>query len=153
MNQPYSACRNHVNTLVRISDYIRPSRVSDAPQDFTENTNTHIDFTDVGGIDVGSINVNQEPFISGEVPGGFFVEEYPGAAKIVSQTGTTFMDDFDADIHAGERQKNIFYPFASRDEWQIASYLLRSGLSMSAIDDFLSLELVSCTVQRSTTSH
>ncbi|KAH9017835.1 hypothetical protein EDB84DRAFT_1245978, partial [Lactarius hengduanensis] len=42
-----------------------------------------------------------------------------------------------------ERKKNIFYPFASRAEWEMAAFLLRSGLAMSSIDSFLSLELIS----------
>jgi hypothetical protein len=53
------------------------------------------------------------------------------------------MDRFDADQHAELRKANIFYPFASRQDWEVASWLLRSDISMAAIDDFLSLELVS----------
>lgn len=58
-------------------------------------------------------------------------------------TSKTFMDRFNDDVHAPKRQKNIFYPFASQGEWQLASYLLRSNLSMASIDEFLKLDLVS----------
>ncbi|KAG2116154.1 hypothetical protein DEU56DRAFT_713054, partial [Suillus clintonianus] len=34
-------------------------------------------------------------------------------------------------------------PFSSRRDWQVAAWLLRSGLSMGKIDSFLSLEMVS----------
>ena len=57
--------------------------------------------------------------------------------------GTVFMDQFFNDQYATLRQENLYYPFASRTDWQLASWLLRSRLSMAAIDDFLSLELVS----------
>jgi hypothetical protein len=76
--------------------------------------------------------------------GGPFIEEYEGAAKEYG-TGTTFMEEFDGDRYAGERVENLYYPFASRDEWELAAFLLRSDLSMASIDSFLSLNLVSVT--------
>ena len=53
------------------------------------------------------------------------------------------MDEFDRDDHATMREENLYYPWASRQEWELASFLLRSSLSMAAIDQFLSLDLVS----------
>ena len=70
-----------------------------------------------------------------------FIYEYPGAAKTFGM-GQTFMDKFDADQFSSQRNIQLYYPFASRDEWELASYLLRSSLSMAAIDKFLKLELV-----------
>jgi len=29
--------------------------------------------------------------------------------------------------------KNLYYPFASKQDWEMASWLLRSGLSMAAV--------------------
>lgn len=72
---------------------------------------------------------------------GKFKEFFPGAARVVD-SGTTFMEDFNADIHADKRTDNIFYPFASREEMDFASFLLRSGLSLAKIDELLSLEIV-----------
>jgi hypothetical protein len=72
----------------------------------------------------------------------FFIEYYPGAAKIQGQT-KTFMDIFDKDKHASKRVNNLYYPFASAKEWEVASFLLKSGLSQAKIDEFLKLELVS----------
>jgi hypothetical protein len=75
-------------------------------------------------------------------PGPFYVrEEFTGAAKIWGK-GSTFMDKFDTDVHAAKREANAFYPFASREDWELACFLLSSGMSMSRIDQFLSLELV-----------
>ena len=72
----------------------------------------------------------------------FFTEIYPDASKIFG-SGATFMDNFDNDQFFEERRTHLYYPFASKDEWQMASFLLRSGLSIAAIDQFLKLELVS----------
>ncbi|KAF9455249.1 hypothetical protein BDZ94DRAFT_1180388, partial [Collybia nuda] len=70
-----------------------------------------------------------------------YVEEYEGAAKTFG-VGTSFMAEFDRDKFAKERVENLYYPFASRDEWKLAAFLLRSDLSMSAIDELLSLGLM-----------
>lgn len=69
-------------------------------------------------------------------------EYYPGAAKTYGR-GETFMDGFRADEYAEERKSNVFYPFASSAEWELASWLVRRNLSMDATDEFLKLELVS----------
>lgn len=53
------------------------------------------------------------------------------------------MDDFFANKHGSLHKENLFYPFASWEDWQLGSWLLRSGLSMVAINKFLSLDLVS----------
>ncbi|KIM69832.1 hypothetical protein SCLCIDRAFT_102953, partial [Scleroderma citrinum Foug A] len=49
---------------------------------------------------------------------------------------------FANDPHATHWKNNLYYPFASRADWQLVSWLLCSHLSMAAIDKFLSLELV-----------
>ena len=51
------------------------------------------------------------------------------------------MDNFYTDKFAEERTKNPYYPFASRAEWELASFLSRANLSMKFVDEFLSLEL------------
>ena len=68
-------------------------------------------------------------------------EQHPSAAKAFG-AGSTFMNKFDNDQHSNYRKENLFYPFASREEWQLASFLLRSGMSMALINEFLSLDLV-----------
>ncbi|KAI6004677.1 hypothetical protein EDD15DRAFT_2155438 [Pisolithus albus] len=52
------------------------------------------------------------------------------------------MDSFWQDAHAEERRENLFYPFASSEEWQFSSWCMRSGLSMSTIDSLLSLNII-----------
>ena len=68
-------------------------------------------------------------------------EVFPGASKIYGKD-KSFMDVFDADQHAHHHVENVFYPFASKQDWEIASWLGKSNLSMALINEFLSLELV-----------
>ena len=56
------------------------------------------------------------------------------------------MDLFGEDEYAERRKTIPYYPFASQPEWEMASYLLKSGLSMAAMDEFLKLQLVSLVV-------
>ncbi|KAI6013412.1 hypothetical protein PISMIDRAFT_105361, partial [Pisolithus microcarpus 441] len=53
---------------------------------------------------------------------------YPG--------GTTFMDWFFNDQYVTLWWQNLYYPFASVGDWQLALWLLHSQLSMATIDDF-----------------
>lgn len=69
-------------------------------------------------------------------------ETYPGAAQTYGK-GDNFMSGFDGDQYAGMREENLYYPWASRPEWELAAFLLRSSLSMAAIDQLLTLDLVS----------
>ncbi|KAI5982093.1 hypothetical protein EDD15DRAFT_2403257 [Pisolithus albus] len=69
------------------------------------------------------------------------IDSHPNMPSIYPG-GTTFMDRFFDDQYVTLRRQNLYYPFASAGDWQLASWLLRSRLSMAAIDDFLSLQLV-----------
>ena len=71
--------------------------------------------------------------------------EYHPKSSLPTSRGFTFMDQFDVDKFTSNRSSNLFYPFASRAEWEVASWLLRSGLSMALINDFMDLSIV-CTV-------
>lgn len=66
---------------------------------------------------------------------------YEGASK-THGWGSTFMDEFNCDTFAQHREENIYYPFVSRGDWELASFLLHSPLSMADIDKLLQLELV-----------
>lgn len=73
-----------------------------------------------------------------------FVEAYEGCSEAFPG-GKSFLENFRQDRHAAERRNNLYYPFASREEWEFASWLLRSRLSISAIDSLLGLDIV-CTI-------
>ena len=97
-------------------------------------------------MDVDSLTAHQcEPnYASG-------VDEFQGARQTFGK-GKTFLDDFNTDPYAAERHANLYYPFASKDEWELASFLLLSGLSMASITKFLSLRLV-CSFYFSSVTH
>lgn len=69
-------------------------------------------------------------------------QTFPSAGRTYG-IGQTFMNNFEADQYAHHRKSNLYYPFASRAEWQLGSWLLQSELSMRAIDEFMHLDLVS----------
>ncbi|KAF8880392.1 hypothetical protein BD779DRAFT_1675909 [Infundibulicybe gibba] len=69
------------------------------------------------------------------------IEEFPGAAQTFG-IGPTFLDKFNMDQYAAERTTNLYYPFASKEEWEFALFLLRSKLSMVAINAMLTLQLI-----------
>ncbi|KAG2128731.1 hypothetical protein DEU56DRAFT_700535, partial [Suillus clintonianus] len=52
------------------------------------------------------------------------------------------------DKNSVHRVNNPYYPFSGWKDWEVASWLLRSGLSMGKIDSFLSLEMVSISLSR-----
>ncbi|KAG1884411.1 hypothetical protein F4604DRAFT_1919615 [Suillus subluteus] len=64
---------------------------------------------------------------------------YDGAVKIYG-VGMTFMKNFNSDEYAAERVDNPYFPFASKPDWEMAAFLLRSELSMVDIDKYLRLE-------------
>ena len=70
------------------------------------------------------------------------VEEFSGAAKIFPGEWKTFLGTFDSDTFSNERWSNPYYLFASRLDWEFGLWLTRSGLSLAAVDNLLSLELV-----------
>jgi len=70
-----------------------------------------------------------------------YVEHFRDAAKVYRH-GQTFLDRFNMDPYAVHHRDNLYYPFASHQDWELGSFLLCSSLSMAAIDEFLGLELV-----------
>ncbi|KAG2130957.1 uncharacterized protein EDB93DRAFT_1243199 [Suillus bovinus] len=70
-----------------------------------------------------------------------YVERFRNAAKVY-RCGQTFQDRFNMDPYTAYRKDNLYYPFASRQDWELSSFLLCSSLSMATIDEFLGLEIV-----------
>lgn len=144
MNHPFSACYSHFQEMADLSHELE--KYNRQTQNVCDSDDNNMDLGPASDMDVftehdelgGNDDWNMDD-------GEQFIEEYKGAAKEYG-TGTTFMDEFDCDQYAGERIKNLYYPFASRDEWELAAYLLRSDLSMASIDSLLSLNLVSATL-------
>ncbi|KAG2119808.1 uncharacterized protein F5147DRAFT_795944 [Suillus discolor] len=70
------------------------------------------------------------------------VTDYFPEPPLAFEEGYTFLSLFDADENSIYRKTNLYYPFTSQKEWEMAAWLLRSGLSMGKIDSFLSLEMI-----------
>jgi hypothetical protein len=74
-------------------------------------------------------------------PFPFYSVPFPGASQAFGK-GETFLDIYNKDDYADKRNDNLYYPFATQSEWELASFLLKSGLSMAQTDEFLKLEQV-----------
>jgi hypothetical protein len=157
MNQPISSCRTYYEELLQIAEAAGPSEVVQSsgicPTEDRPHEMDEIDRS-AGGSESPRIfdesrsptpmATDEDPMIntaSSPSNSAFFTEFFPGASKTFG-SGPTFMDNFDNDQFSKERQVHSHYPFASKDEWQMASFLLRSGLSMAALDQFFKLEMV-----------
>ena len=68
---------------------------------------------------------------------------FPGAG-VTYGSAPTFLDRFNEDQYAPFRTANAYYPFSSEVEWELASFLLSSNLSMQKVNEFLKLKLVGC---------
>ncbi|KAG2338226.1 hypothetical protein BDR05DRAFT_952051 [Suillus weaverae] len=76
------------------------------------------------------------------VAGESLEEKYEGARTCYSQDGLTFLDLFDANEYVECRKENLFYPFASKEEWEVGDFLLHSSLSMTVINKFQKLLMI-----------
>ena len=86
-------------------------------------------------------NIDDQPPQQQAVLPSFHTESFLESSKIFGN-GETYLDLFDEDEYADARQTNLYYPFASQPEWELASFLLKSDLSRVAIDQFLKLQFV-----------
>ena len=84
----------------------------------------------------------QGPGSASDTSNSVYCEDFNGAAKEWGFS-SMFMRRFDCDAYAHMHQDNLYYPFTSEVDWELAAFLLCSGLSMAMINDFLSLQLVS----------
>ena len=137
MSQPRSGCNSWLDDLVRIQEHLTQPCTSDLDnmqeprEDEAFAIYPHPDAGDAFDMDVDV----------GDVESGVNAEYFLHAARVYDG-GLTFMDQFDTDPFSARRTTNLYYPFASRQDWELGSWLLRSGLSLVAIDKFFSLELV-----------
>jgi len=153
MNHPYSSCQPWMSELVEMSEVLRRAKVP--PPGFlpqSQPADHHdLDQTEGNSMDCDTFFHQEEQYPDSysdplqDVDAGPFVDYYPDAANVHGR-GSTFMDLFDSDVYAMERETNLYYPFASKQDWEVGSWLLRSGLSMAKIDQFLSLELVNLSI-------
>jgi hypothetical protein len=99
----------------------------------------------MGSTDAVEMNGADEQYLDHDTIPLYHTELFPGSSESFGK-GKTYVDLFDDDEYAENRRTNLYYPFASQPEWELASYLLKSGLSMVAVDEFLKLQMVSAGV-------
>jgi hypothetical protein len=99
----------------------------------------------MGSMDVVEMNGVDEQYLDHDTIPLYYTKFFPGSSESFGK-GKTYMDLFDDDEYAENRKTNLYYPFASQPEWELALYLLKSGLSMVAVDEFLKLQMVSAGV-------
>lgn len=140
MNQPASRCHGWVDNLIQIGELLDTESNIGNP-DSPPPESVAQAYGDCDSPARGSLELHDE-----DEPGDPYqgtVEEFPGAAAIYSRQQNSFLERFDRDQFSQERRVNLYYPFASRADWEMGLWLTRSGLSMAATDSLLSLDLVS----------
>lgn len=155
INQPSSSCLTHFEERINFASALQTGPITaelSKPQSTSDKNNdiAQDPFEPPSLMDTAEDTPSALPHPSSsrnlrEEPNPFRINYHPTSGKCYGR-GETFMDQFDKDGFADSRAKGqLYYPFASRDEWELASFLLQSNLSMASIDSFLKLELVSYT--------
>jgi hypothetical protein len=154
MVHPRSQCKNLICRLIHLSRDLdlRPKQRNLRPTDPPLDSANHPIPPDIQMYDdavefvYDGVDVMEAPILVPSVDAqSSTVEFFPTAAKICRR-GHTFTDEFRQDEHSQDRLDNVFYPFASKNEWELASWLTRASLSMRLMDDFFSLQLVRVSV-------
>ena len=151
MNQPLGSCLSFVAKVTAAAQpqVEPPARASGTKGDGHDSEMMEdVTWTDAGDATFHETN-NLDHNMAGSDPcciqnsleSASSVENFPGAGCTFGR-GKSFLEDFNSDPYAALRQMNLYYPFASKEEWELASFLLLSGLSMANITRFLSLKLV-----------
>lgn len=148
MNQPIGSCHSHFREVVDLAEELRKHRNQRHQSERQPDLRREEDDLVATPVlepsmaeDFDGMEIDNQLEVEGGDGHGRVTEVFEGASKTYGR-GTTFMEQFDYDQFANERTENLYYPFASREEWEFASSLLCSNLSMQAIDKFLSLDLV-----------
>lgn len=154
LGQPNSRCRYLFEDVVHFNRGVNFAPSGDAPlvspqEDFSmseisEQHTTGIDtIRMISAQSPGNRNEATPETVSSSKPQSpFYTEYFPNASHVFGKS-KNFMDCFNEDQHRSQRTHNTYYPFASQGEWQLALFLLKSALSMSALDEFLKLDMVS----------
>lgn len=161
MNQPISSCLTHYQERINMAVSLQTAVPVEPTYSPPEN---HMDIDDPeahraqvhtsSALSADSIpplfqrlptELENRNTVTPELP-SFTIKRHPTSGKVFGH-GTTFLDQFDSDKFSDARKHGcLYYPFASRKEWELASFFLNSSLSMASIDCFLKLGLVSLEV-------
>ena len=130
MNQPSSSCLTHFEECITIATTLEAISKSD---DLGQQNSEPLDFMgtaeDYFPLSLPtSSSQNSEDSTSQNtevVQNPFIIKKHPTSSQVY-RCGETFMDRCDKDEFMERRKSNIYYPFTSRDEWELASFLLCS---------------------------
>ncbi|KAI6019708.1 hypothetical protein F5J12DRAFT_904126 [Pisolithus orientalis] len=139
MSQPSSGCNTWVNNLVCLHESLQPLSLNICNSQHPTHLEDVLMSTDPG--DYATHDYLDFVHMAFDMWGPT-TDDFEGAAKMFG-LGPTFMDKFNSNQFSNLWASNLYYPFNSHNEWELASWLLRSGLSMRAIDSFLSLSIIS----------
>ena len=150
MNQPISSCRTYYEEVLQVNEALFGATNDNLPDSHSTSSFTpgdsldgqHLHSMDVDYVAPDAPNIPENSPSQSSTPiFPYFKQVHPSASKICGK-GNTFMDNFENDQYADRRIGQLYYPFASKHEWELAAFLLRSNLSMVSIDKFLKLKLV-----------
>ncbi|KAG1845211.1 hypothetical protein F4604DRAFT_1978525 [Suillus subluteus] len=137
--QPRFGCSTWLQNLICLDDGLNN------PVNMDDELNNHIESGSFGDWDeMFQASSNEDQVYEGATPtrdSEVIIDSYPNCAQSYGR-GHTFLDLFNLDENSKHCVTNPYYPFSSQKDWQVGSWLLRSGLSMGKIDSFLSLEMI-----------
>ena len=133
MSQPTSGCNTWVDNLISLNNNLpASSRTGHVPLDLQYWTEDQMNVDTIGD---DSTHTNTDSHIPADEEAW---DHFLGVAQQYC-SGSMFMDKFNMDKFSNLRTSNLYYPFISHEEWELALWLLCSGLSMRVIDAFLAL--------------
>ena len=141
MNNPMTSCASWHDFLESITREQPRHPPNHHPGQGPGTNNDTDDNDDADGNDADNAN-NDNNNSANHHTSTHYEDVHPNHSSIFA-FGPGFMDTFNSDPSAEKRSVNIYYPFSSKEEWSLASWLLCSGLLMRAINDFLALPIVS----------
>ena len=148
MNQPISSCLTHFEECVDIATTLQSDLTISESDNMDRQSFEPPEFMDTAEDCLLASSRSSLPASTSQnledKQNPFNIKKHPTSSSVYG-CGETFMDKCDKDRFTEMRKGCLYYPFASRDEWELASFLLRSRLSMAAVDRFLKLQLVSYT--------
>ncbi|KAG1834477.1 hypothetical protein EV424DRAFT_1468577 [Suillus variegatus] len=142
MNQPRSGCSTWLQDIIQLqTDY--SMNIDDPHMPHDSDSESHQDHYHDQPEGLGVANSDKGVFTShiNEEDTLPTTDLFPSASQTYGK-GHTFLDLFHSNENSVYCMKNLYYPFSGRKEWEVVSWLLRSGLSMGKINSFLSLEMI-----------
>ncbi|KAF9033510.1 hypothetical protein BJ165DRAFT_1410263 [Panaeolus papilionaceus] len=156
MNQPQALCRYTHENVIHFNKIEQDKRDSLEPHspDVLNTNNLEYPDADAGPYSEPMEGIKEGPQLGPSIfshptpqerTQSLHCEDFPleGAHRTWNEThpGKTFMALFAENPLSSTHENLPYYPFSTRTEWEVASFLLQSGMSMAKIDQFLKLEI------------